>query len=61
MVPGEILEPVYKEAVKAEVSIAVYNDAEKELIAANGVTRYIDADARACVLLSGRQTILSKS
>ena len=48
MVPGEILEPVYKEAVKAEVSIAVYNDAEKELIAANGVTRYIDADARAC-------------
>lgn len=48
MVPGEILGQVYNEAVKEGVSIAVYNDVSKELIAGNGVNKYVELDAVAC-------------
>ena len=48
MVPGEILGQVYNEAVKEDVSIAVYNDVSKELIAGNGVNKYVELDAVAC-------------
>ena len=48
MVQGELLGQVYNEAVKSGVSIAVYNDTAKELIAGNGLNRYVELDAAAC-------------
>lgn len=48
MVPGEILSQVYNEAVKSGVSIAVYNDAAKEIIVGNGLNKYVEFDAVAC-------------
>jgi cell division protease FtsH len=44
----EMVKPVLEAAREAKVGITVYNDPQKELIAGNGVDRYIEADAVAC-------------
>ncbi|MCD7826137.1 MAG: ATP-dependent zinc metalloprotease FtsH [Clostridiaceae bacterium] len=44
----ELLAPVYAAAKEANVGITVYHDQTRELIAGNGVDKYIEADAKAC-------------
>lgn len=47
-VPQELIQPVYDVAKELSVGIMAYNDSAKELIVANGVTSYVEADAKAC-------------
>ncbi len=44
----DIIKPVWQAAQQAGVGIMVYHDQEKELLAGNGVDKYIEMDAKAC-------------
>ena len=45
--PADILKPLYDTAKKENVSIAVYNDKDKEIICGNEVNEYVNMDAAA--------------
>lgn len=47
-VEPEMIKPVFEAAKAAGVGILVYHDQEKELLAGNGVDKYIEMDAKAC-------------
>ncbi|MDE6852661.1 MAG: Cof-type HAD-IIB family hydrolase, partial [Lachnospiraceae bacterium] len=47
-IPYALIQPVYEAAMELSVGIMAYNDAAKELIVSNGVTSYVEADAKAC-------------
>ena len=47
-IPDAMIQPVYETALELSVGIMAYNDAAKELIVSNGVTSYVEADAKAC-------------
>ena len=47
-VDRELIKPVYEAAKEVGVGILVYRDQSKELLAGNGVDKYIEMDARAC-------------
>lgn len=47
-ISADMIAPVYEAAKEANVGILVYNDPKKELVAGNGVDKYIEADAKAC-------------
>ena len=48
VVEPDMIKPVYEAAKAAGVGILVYHDQEKELLAGNGVDKYIEMDAKAC-------------
>lgn len=47
-VPQDMIQPVYNAARELSLGIMVYNDGDKELVVAGGVTSYVREDAAAC-------------
>ncbi len=46
--PKDLVAPIVQAAEQLGVSIMAYRDSHKELLVANGVTPYVEADAKAC-------------
>ena len=48
IIPPYMVKPVYEAVKRAKVSVAVYNDKNKEMISGNGINEYLKRDAAAC-------------